>query len=58
MQRNDWQNFQEMDQVNPLLEEVPGAYVNKNKITRVLSTAYREWKPFKELSITFKFRHY
>ena len=39
------------NQVNPLLEEEPGAYVNKNKITRVLSTAFLEWKPLKELSI-------
>ncbi|MFT3825380.1 MAG: TonB-dependent receptor [Chitinophagaceae bacterium] len=39
------------NQVNPLLEELPGAYVNKFNITRILSTAYAEWKPFKELTI-------
>ncbi len=39
------------NQVNPLMEEIPGAYVNQYKITRILSTAYAEWKPFKELSI-------
>jgi len=39
------------NQVNPLMEEQPGAYVNENKITRILSTAYLEWKPIKDLSI-------
>ncbi len=38
-------------QFNPLLEDVPGSYVNKTNTTRVLSTAYGEWKPFKSLSI-------
>ncbi|MDP4261717.1 MAG: TonB-dependent receptor [Bacteroidota bacterium] len=38
------------NQVNPLLEEQPGAYFNKFKITRILSTAYIEWKPFKGFS--------
>lgn len=38
-------------QFNPLLEDVPGSYVNKTNTTRVLSTAYGEWKPFKTLSI-------
>ncbi len=33
------------NQVNPLLEEVPGNYINENAITRILSTAYAEWKP-------------
>jgi len=39
------------NQVNPLLEEQPGAYVNENKISRILSTVYAEWKPIKDLSI-------
>lgn len=30
---------------NPLLDDVEGAYVNKNNITRLLSSAYAEWKP-------------
>jgi TonB-dependent starch-binding outer membrane protein SusC len=38
-------------QLNPLLEELPGAYINKNNITRILSTAYGEWRPLKGLSI-------
>jgi len=39
------------NQVNPLLEEEPGAYVNKNNITRILSMGYIEWKAFKDFSI-------
>jgi TonB-linked SusC/RagA family outer membrane protein len=39
------------NQVNPLLEEEPGAYINDNKITRLLSTAYAEWKPVNGLTI-------
>lgn len=39
------------NQLNPLLEEVPGSYINSNKITRLLSTAYAEWKPFDGLVI-------
>jgi len=39
------------NQVNPLLEGIAGAYVNQNNITRLLSTAYAEWKPFKGLVI-------
>lgn len=39
------------NQVNPLLEEQPGAYINDNTITRLLSTAYAEWKPFEGLVI-------
>jgi len=39
------------NQLNPLLEEIPGSYVNQNNITRLLSTAYAEWKPFKGLTI-------
>jgi len=38
-------------QVNPLLEEAEGAYVNQNNITRILSTAFAEWKPLKGLTI-------
>ena len=39
------------NQVNPLMEEISGAYVNQNNITRLLSTAYAEWKPAKGLTI-------
>lgn len=39
------------NQVNPLMEEQPGAFINKNNITRVLSTAYGEWRPFKNFSV-------
>lgn len=39
------------NQVNPLLEEEPGAYVNETNTTRILSMAYAEWKPFRTLSI-------
>jgi hypothetical protein len=38
-------------QFNPLMEELPGAYINKTNTTRLLSTAYAEWKPFRSLSI-------
>lgn len=39
------------NQVNPLLEELPGAYVNENNTTRILSSAYAEWKPFPSLTL-------
>lgn len=39
------------NQVNPLLEEEPGAYINETNTTRILSSAYAEWKPFNNLSI-------
>ena len=39
------------NQVNPLLEEEPGAYINSFKITRILSTAYIDWRPFKGFSV-------
>ncbi|THU34136.1 TonB-dependent receptor [Niastella caeni] len=39
------------NQVNPLLEELPGAYVNKFNTTRILSSAYAEWKPFSSLTL-------
>lgn len=39
------------NQVNPLLEELPGAYVNKTNTTRILSSAYAEWKPFSNLTL-------
>jgi TonB-linked SusC/RagA family outer membrane protein len=38
-------------QFNPLLNDVPGSYVNKTNTTRLLSTAYVEWKPLSSLSI-------
>jgi len=38
-------------QFNPLLNSVLGNYVNQNNITRLLSTAYAEWKPFTGLVI-------
>ncbi len=38
-------------QINPLLEGLPGAYVNQFNTTRVLSTAYAEWKPLDGLTI-------
>jgi TonB-linked SusC/RagA family outer membrane protein len=38
-------------QFNPLLEELPGAYINKTNTTRILSTGYAEWRPFSTLSI-------
>jgi TonB-linked SusC/RagA family outer membrane protein len=42
-------------QFNPLLNDVPGAYINDTKTTRILSTAYADWKPFKSLSIRSNF---
>lgn len=39
------------NQVNPLLEEQPGSYVNKTNTTRILSSAYAEWKPFSNLTL-------
>ncbi|RZM29787.1 MAG: TonB-dependent receptor [Pedobacter sp.] len=39
------------NQVNPYFNEQTGAYVNENHITRLLSTAYAEWKPLAGLSI-------
>ncbi len=39
------------NQNNPLLEEEPGAYINSFKITRILSTAYIDWRPFKGFSV-------
>jgi hypothetical protein len=41
-------------QFNPLLEELPGAYVNKTNTTRILSTGYAEWKPFSTLEYPLK----
>jgi TonB-linked SusC/RagA family outer membrane protein len=38
-------------QFNPLLEELPGVYINKTNTTRILSVAYAEWKPFTDFSI-------
>lgn len=39
------------NQVNPLLEELPGAYINKTNTTRILSSAYAEWKPLPNLTL-------
>jgi TonB-linked SusC/RagA family outer membrane protein len=39
------------NQINPLLEELPGAYINETNTTRVLSSAYAEWKPFSNLTV-------
>lgn len=39
------------NQVNPLLSEEPGAYANETNTTRILSTAYAEWKPFSGLTV-------
>jgi TonB-linked SusC/RagA family outer membrane protein len=39
------------NQFNPLLEDLPGAYVNKTNTTRILTTVYGEWKPITGLSI-------
>jgi TonB-linked SusC/RagA family outer membrane protein len=39
------------NQVNPLLEELPGAYINEFNTTRILSSAYAEWKPFPSLTL-------
>jgi TonB-linked SusC/RagA family outer membrane protein len=39
------------NQINPFFDEETGAYVNKNNITRLLSTAYAEWKPVTGLVI-------
>jgi TonB-linked SusC/RagA family outer membrane protein len=38
-------------QFNPVLSDVPGSYINQYNITRLLSTAYAEWKPFDGLVI-------
>ena len=39
------------NQNNPLLQEEPGAFINSFKITRILSTAYLDWRPFKGFSV-------
>ena len=39
------------NQVNPLLEELPGSYINKTNTARLLSIAYAEWKPFVGFSV-------
>lgn len=38
-------------QYSPLLDEADGMYINRNKITRILSTAYAEWKPVSGLTL-------
>lgn len=39
------------NQVNPLLSNEPGAYVNRYNITRLLTTGYAEWKPVTGLTL-------
>ncbi|MFL5748523.1 MAG: TonB-dependent receptor [Niastella sp.] len=39
------------NQINPLMEELPGAYINNTNTTRILSSAYAEWKPFSSLTL-------
>jgi TonB-linked SusC/RagA family outer membrane protein len=39
------------NQFNPLLEGLPGAYINKTNTTRILSMAYIEWRPVPGLSL-------
>jgi TonB-linked SusC/RagA family outer membrane protein len=39
------------NQPNPLLQDVPGAFINKTNTTRILSSAYAEWKPFSNLTL-------
>src|SRR5688572_2418769 len=39
------------NQLNPLMEELPGAYINKTNTTRILSSAYAEWKPLHNLTL-------
>jgi TonB-linked SusC/RagA family outer membrane protein len=38
-------------QANPLQNDVPGNYINEFNTTRILSSAYAEWKPFKDLTL-------
>lgn len=38
-------------QLNPLMEEQPNTYINQTNTTRILSTAYAEWKPLTGLTI-------
>ncbi|SCW48213.1 TonB-linked outer membrane protein, SusC/RagA family [Mucilaginibacter sp. NFR10] len=39
------------NQANPLFDDDASQFVNKNKITHLLSTAYAEWKPINGLTI-------
>jgi TonB-linked SusC/RagA family outer membrane protein len=39
------------NQFNPLFDDLTGAYINKTNITRILSTAYAEWKPISGLTL-------
>jgi len=39
------------NQANPLFDDDPSQFINKNNITHLLSTAYAEWKPFADLTI-------
>jgi TonB-linked SusC/RagA family outer membrane protein len=38
-------------QGNPLQNDIPGNYINQNNTTRILSSAYAEWKPIKDLTL-------
>lgn len=38
-------------QANPLQNDVPGNYINQFNTTRILSSAYAEWKPLKDLTV-------
>jgi TonB-dependent starch-binding outer membrane protein SusC len=39
------------NQFNPLLQESEGAYVNQFNTTRILTTAFAEWRPFTGFSL-------
>ncbi|MEP6674343.1 MAG: TonB-dependent receptor [Ferruginibacter sp.] len=39
------------NQSNPLMDDLPGAYINKTNTTRILSTVYAEWKPVKGFTV-------
>lgn len=39
------------NQFNPLLQENDGAYINKFNTTRILTTAFAEWRPFSGFSL-------
>jgi TonB-dependent starch-binding outer membrane protein SusC len=40
------------NQFNPMFNDVEGSYINQNNITRLLSTAFLEWRPIKD--VTFR----
>lgn len=41
--------------VNPLMDEVPGNYVNNNRTSRMFTSAYLEFMPIKDLSFRSNF---